>query len=80
MVGASNYTQLHCLENIFYKSQPHMESGSDCSPDLTLPDYYLWTTLTEKLDENNIHTVEELKAEIITHIQQISPATVQEGP
>jgi hypothetical protein len=44
--------------------------------DLTPPDYYLWGALKGKVFENNPHTVDELKAAITTHIQQVPPATL----
>jgi hypothetical protein len=46
------------------------------SPDLTPPDYYLWGALKGKVYENSPNTVDELKAAITTHIQQIPPDTL----
>jgi hypothetical protein len=46
------------------------------SPELTPKDYYLWGALKGKVYENNPHTVDELKAAITAHIQQIPPATL----
>jgi hypothetical protein len=39
-------------------------------------DYYLWRALKGKVYENNPHTVDELKAAVTTHTQQIPPTTL----
>jgi hypothetical protein len=77
--GATAHTassSLQFLEDIFHNRIISHGIWPACSPDLTLTDYYLWGALKGKVYENNTHTVDELKAAITTHIQQIPPATL----
>ena len=73
----TEYISLNFLEDIF--ANPIISRGTwpARSPDLTLPDYFLWDALKRKVYKNNPHTIDELKAAITTHIQQISPDTLQ---
>jgi hypothetical protein len=70
-------TSLNYLEGIFANRIISRGIWPARSPDLTPPDYYLWGALKGKVYENNPQTVNDLKAEIVTQIQQISPAIIR---
>jgi hypothetical protein len=69
-------SSLQFLEDIFGNHIISRGMWPARSPVLTPLDYNLWGALKGRVYKNNLHTVDELKAAITTHIQQIPQATL----
>jgi hypothetical protein len=77
--GATAHTassSLQFLEDIFGNRVISRGIWPARSPVLTPTACYLWDALKGKVYANSPHTVDELKAAITIHIQQIPPATL----
>jgi hypothetical protein len=44
------------------------------SPDLSLPDFFLWGAMKNSVYSNNAHTIDELKIAITEYIQNVDQA------